>query len=101
MDKQTQANSGEMGTLAEDARALMAATAAVPGERISEARNRLAAALDSGRKIFGRAKEKAVEGAKATDQALREHPYPALALAFGIGTIVGYILVRRCSRDGH
>jgi len=89
-----------MGTLAEDARALMAATADVAGEKVSEARKRLAAALESGKKILGQVKDKAVEGAKATDEAVREHPYQALAVAFGIGAIAGYLISRRCSRNG-
>ena len=46
MSKQTQAISNDMGQLAEDARALMAATADVAGEKVSEARKRLAAALE-------------------------------------------------------
>jgi ElaB/YqjD/DUF883 family membrane-anchored ribosome-binding protein len=100
MDKHTQATSSDIGTLAEDARALMAATADVAGEKVSEARKRLAAALESGKKIFGRVKDKAVEGAKATDEAVREHPYQALAVAFGIGAIAGYLISRRCSRNG-
>jgi ElaB/YqjD/DUF883 family membrane-anchored ribosome-binding protein len=100
MDKQTQATSSDMGTLAEDARALMAATADVAGEKVSEARKRLAAALESGKRILGRVKDKAVEGAKATDEAVREHPYQALAVAFGIGAIAGYLISRRCSRNG-
>jgi ElaB/YqjD/DUF883 family membrane-anchored ribosome-binding protein len=87
-----------MGTLAEDARALMAATADVAGEKVSEARKRLAAALESGKQILGRVKDKAVEGAKATDEAVREHPYQALAIAFGVGAIAGYLISRRCSR---
>ena len=99
MNKQAQATSNDKGTLAEDARALMRATADVAGEGVSEARKRLAAALDSGKKIFGRVKEKAVEGAKATDEAVREHPYQALAVAFGVGAIVGYLVARRCSRN--
>jgi len=100
MDKQTQATSSDMGTLAEDARALMAATADVAGEKVSEARKRLAAALESGKKILGQVKDKAVEGAKATDEAVREHPYQALAIAFGVGAIAGYLISRRCSRNG-
>ena len=100
MDKQTQATSSDMGTLAEDARALMAATADVAGEKVSEARKRLAAALESGKKILGQVKDKAVEGAKATDEAVREHPYQALAIAFGVGAIAGYLISRRCSRHG-
>ena len=100
MDKQTQATGHDMGTLAEDARALMAATADVAGEKVSEARKRLAAALDSGKKIFGRVKEKAVEGAKATDEVVHEHPYEAIGIAFGVGALIGYLVSRRCSRNG-
>ena len=100
MDKQTQANCSEMGTLAEDARALMDATADVAGEKVSEARKRLAAALERGKEIYGRVREKAVEGAKAADQAVHEHPYQAIAIAFGVGALVGYLAARRCSRSG-
>jgi len=88
-----------MGTLAEDARALMAATADVAGEKVSEAHKRLAAALESGKKILGQVKDKAVEGAKATDEAVREHPYQAVAVAFGVGAIVGYLVSRRGTRN--
>jgi len=70
----------------------------VAGEKVSEARKRLAAALESGKQILGRVKDKAVEGAKATDEAVREHPYQALAIAFGVGAIAGYLISRRCSR---
>ena len=97
MNKQTQATRNDMDTLAEDARALMGATADVAGEKVTEAHERLAAALDGGRNLFGRVKEKAVEGAKATDQALREHPYQAIGIAFGIGAFIGYLVTRRCS----
>jgi ElaB/YqjD/DUF883 family membrane-anchored ribosome-binding protein len=100
MTKQTQAISNDMGTLAEDARALMAATADVAGEKVSEARKRLAAALDSGKEIYGRVREKVVEGAKAADEAVHEHPYQAIGIAFGVGAIVGYLVTRRCSRHG-
>ena len=99
MDKPIPATSNDMGTLAEDARALMAATADVAGEKVSEARKRLAAALASGKQILGRVKDKAVEGAKATDEAVREHPYQAVAVAFGVGAVVGYLISRRCTRN--
>jgi ElaB/YqjD/DUF883 family membrane-anchored ribosome-binding protein len=74
MDKQTQATSNDMGTLAEDARALIAATADVAGEKVSAARKRLAAALDSGRKTVGRVKEKAVEGGLEPSEPAVPHP---------------------------
>ena len=55
-----------MSQLAEDARALITATADVAGEQVGEARKRLAAALDSGKHLYGVVREKAVEGAKKT-----------------------------------
>ena len=100
MDKQTKATSNDMGTLAEDARALMAATADVAGEKVTEARKRLAAALDRGKEIYDRVRDKAVEGAKATDEAVHEHPYQAIGIAFGVGALIGYVVARRCSRSG-
>ena len=97
MNKETQAIGNDMGQLAEDARALMAATADVAGEKVSEARKRLAAALERGKEIAGNVRDKAVAGAKAADEAVREHPYQAIAIGVGVGAILGYIIARRCS----
>ena len=100
MNKQTQAISNDMSQLAEDARALMAATADVAGEKVGEARKRLAAALERGKEIYGQVREKAVEGAKAADEAVHEHPYQAIAIGVGVGAILGYLVSRRCCRHG-
>jgi ElaB/YqjD/DUF883 family membrane-anchored ribosome-binding protein len=99
MSKETQAISQDVSQLAEDARALMAATADVAGEKVGEARKRLAAALEQGKEIYGRVKDKAVEGAKVADQTVRANPYQAIAIGVGVGALVGYLLGRRCSRD--
>ena len=88
-----------MGTLAEDARALMAATADVAGEKVEQARKRLAAALDSAKEIAGRVRDKTVEGANAADEIVRESPYQAIGIAFGVGALLGYLVARRCSRN--
>ena len=100
MSTQTKAISNDLGTLAEDAHALMTATADVAGEKVGEARKRLAAALERSKEIYGRVREKAVEGAKATDQAVHEHPYQAIAIGVGVGALIGYLVSRRCSRNG-
>ena len=97
MNKQTQAISNDIGQLAEDARAFMAATADVAGEKVGEARKRLAAALDSAKEIAGRVREKAVEGVKAADAVVHEHPYQAIGIAFGVGVLLGCLVTRRCS----
>jgi ElaB/YqjD/DUF883 family membrane-anchored ribosome-binding protein len=99
MNKETPATHNDIGSLAEDARALMAATADVAGEKVAAARSRLAAALESAKHIAANVRDKAVAGAKATDQTIRENPYQAIAIGVGVGAIIGYILARRCSRD--
>jgi ElaB/YqjD/DUF883 family membrane-anchored ribosome-binding protein len=99
MNKETQAVSDDIGQLAEDARALMAATADVAGEKVGEARKRLAAALDRAKEIGGCVRDKAVAGAEAADQTIRENPYQAIAVGVGVGAILGFMLARRCSRN--
>jgi ElaB/YqjD/DUF883 family membrane-anchored ribosome-binding protein len=99
MDKQRQVISNDLGTLAEDARALMAATADVTGEKVAEARRRLAAGLENGKELYGRVRDKAVESAKAADEAVRENPYQAIGIALGVGVLVGYLVARQCSRN--
>jgi len=99
MNKETQAISNNMSQLADDARALMAATADVAGEKVGEARKRLAAALESGKEIYSRVRDKAVEGAKVADLTVRENPYQAIAIGVGVGAVLGFLVARRCSRS--
>jgi ElaB/YqjD/DUF883 family membrane-anchored ribosome-binding protein len=97
MEKQTHTSNSDMGQLAEDAQALMAATADVAGEKVGEARKRLAAALERAKEIAGRVRDKAVQAAKATDEAVHEHPYQAMAIALGVGALIGFLVARRCA----
>ena len=99
MNQQTQAIRNDMGQLAEDAQALMAATADVAGEKVVAARKRLAAALESAKEIAANVREKAIAGAKVADQTVRGNPYQAIAIGVGVGAVVGYLLARRCSRS--
>jgi ElaB/YqjD/DUF883 family membrane-anchored ribosome-binding protein len=78
----------DVDDLADDARALMAATADVAGEKVEEARKRLSVALESIR-------NRVASGAQAIDEAVHERPYHAVAIGFGIGAIVGCMLARR------
>ena len=94
MNKRTHAVGGALGTLAEDARTLMAATADVAGERVVDARKRLAAALERGKEIAGRVREKAIEGAQAADEVVHEHPYQVIGIAFGVGALFCYLAAR-------
>lgn len=88
-------HSPDLESLAEDAKALLAATADVAEEKVVEARERLAEALDRGKATWVRVQDRAVEGAKATDHVIRTHPYQALGVAFGVGAVLGLLLARR------
>lgn len=98
MNPQTQTGSHDVGQLAEDARALMNATADVAGEKVGDARKRLAAALERAKEVAGCVRDKAIAGAKVTDQTIRENPYQAIAIGVGVGAILGFLIARRCSR---
>jgi ElaB/YqjD/DUF883 family membrane-anchored ribosome-binding protein len=99
MNKQTQTRRNNTAQLADDARALMAATADVAGEKVGRARKRLNAALERAKEIAGNVRDKTVAGAKAADEAVREHPYHAIAISVGVGALAGYLVARRMSRD--
>ncbi|HEY1717880.1 MAG TPA: DUF883 family protein [Verrucomicrobiae bacterium] len=81
--------------LLEDAKELLAATAHVAEEKVVEARKRLGAAIEKGKETWSNVQEKAIAGAKATDRVIRDNPYKALGVAFGVGALVGYLLRRR------
>ena len=59
------------------------------------ARERLAAALESAKETRRRLEERAVAGARATDRAIRDHPYESIGVAFGIGMLFGILVNRR------
>src|SRR5450755_1476458 len=79
----------------EDAQALLAATAHVAEEKVVEARKRLTSAIEKGKETWNSVQEKAIAGARATDQVNRDNPYKALGIALGVSAIIGYLLRRR------
>ena len=44
--------------------------------------------------VYGDARKRVVAGARATDETIRSHPYESLAIALGIGVLLG-ALIRR------
>ena len=78
-----------------DAEDLLKATAGQAGEKISEIRSRLAAALESAKASFGQIQDKTVLAAKATDRVIRDHPYESLGIALGIGLLIGVLVARK------
>ena len=82
-------------TLVSDARSLLEATAGIADEKVTEARRRLTEALDSGWEAYDNIRERVVDGAKAADRAVHEHPYPTMAVVFGVGALLGFLCGRR------
>ena len=85
----------DLKSLAHDADELMKATAGQTGEKVGELRSRLATALESAKATCQRLEEKTVAAAKATDHAIREHPYESIGIAFGLGLLVGVLVARK------
>ena len=82
-------------TVAQDAEALAKATADDVGERVRQARSRLVQSMESARGSFQRFEDQALSGAKATDKVIRDHPYPSIGIAFGIGLLIGVLINRK------
>jgi ElaB/YqjD/DUF883 family membrane-anchored ribosome-binding protein len=84
-----------LNALVQDAEELMNATAIQAGEKASESRNRLAAAIESAKATCQRVEEKTIGAAKATDRTIRAHPYETIGIAFGLGLLVGVLVARK------
>jgi ElaB/YqjD/DUF883 family membrane-anchored ribosome-binding protein len=98
-DTHSHAASNDLGTVAEAARNLFNVTSDVTGEKVAEARKRLSLALERAKEIAARVRDKAVQGAKATDEVIHEHPYQAMAIALSVGAVIGFLAARRCSSN--
>jgi ElaB/YqjD/DUF883 family membrane-anchored ribosome-binding protein len=85
----------DLKTVARDTEELLKASAGEVSDKAREARARLAAAVERAKESCERLQEKAVAGAKATDKAIREHPYQSIGVAFGIGLLIGVLVTRK------
>jgi ElaB/YqjD/DUF883 family membrane-anchored ribosome-binding protein len=85
----------DLKVLAHDAEDLVKATAGEVGEKAREARVRLSAAIQSAKESCKNWEEKALEGTKVADKAIREHPYPSIGFALAMGIVIGILVSRR------
>lgn len=85
----------EAGQLADAAHGILTATTEVAEEAGEEVRKQLDAVVDRGREVYDRVCETAVDGARTADGIVHEQPYKALAVALGIGALLGFLFARR------
>lgn len=64
------------------------------GEKAEALRERFSAAQERLSELYDVTREKVADGAKATDKTIRAHPYETMAIALGVGVLIGALLRR-------
>ena len=86
----------ELQTLVSEAEKMMGASISEHTEDAMGAlRTRFDAAQERLGDLYEGARKRVVAGAKCTDEAIRANPYQSLAIAAGVGLLVGVLLGRR------
>jgi ElaB/YqjD/DUF883 family membrane-anchored ribosome-binding protein len=85
----------DLKTVTRDAEELLKTVSGEKGNGSNDMRARLSSAIESAKTTYHRLEEKTVAGAKATDKAIRAHPYESLGVAFGMGLLVGVLVGRK------
>jgi ElaB/YqjD/DUF883 family membrane-anchored ribosome-binding protein len=88
----------DLGTAVREGEELLNAAAGEQGEKGRALRAKLETAIEKAKALYERLEEKTVAAAKAADQSVREHPYQAIGIAFGVGLLIG-VLAARSRRD--
>jgi ElaB/YqjD/DUF883 family membrane-anchored ribosome-binding protein len=91
--------SGDMKNLVRDAQSLLSAAASLTGNKADELRERgmelLDQALGKASKYQDQAVVKSKELARATDVYVKDNPWRTVAVAAGVGLLLGVILGRK------
>jgi ElaB/YqjD/DUF883 family membrane-anchored ribosome-binding protein len=86
----------ELKTLVAEAETMMADSLSEhTTEAIGNLRDRFNAAHERFSEIYDSTKKKVVAGAKYTDSTIRENPYQSIAVALGLGVLLGLLVGRR------
>ena len=81
--------------LMSEAEALLVDSATqVGGEKLADMKARLASAQAKLGDLYGSVRRKVTDSVRSTDETIRSHPYESLAIALGVGVLLG-ALVRR------
>lgn len=84
----------ELEQLVAQARLMVNAGTEGPAGTVDSLRERLGAARERLGESCAAARKKVVAGATATDATIRENPYASLAIALGVGVLVGLLVGR-------
>jgi ElaB/YqjD/DUF883 family membrane-anchored ribosome-binding protein len=86
----------ELKTLVAEAETMMADSLSEhTADALGNLRDRFSAAQERFSEMYDRTKKKVVAGAKYTDSTIRENPYQSIAIALGVGVLLGLVVGRR------
>jgi ElaB/YqjD/DUF883 family membrane-anchored ribosome-binding protein len=89
----------DLKTVMQDAEALLKATSTLTGEKIQEVRARAEESLRQAQTRLTEVEEEAMrrarEIAEAADEYVHENPWQSVAVAAGVGLVLGLLLGRR------
>lgn len=89
----------DLEALAGSAEALLEATASDASDKARQARAQLSTALEKAQATYQSLKAQGLEAARAaaqrTDETIRSRPYESIAIALGVGLLVGALLRRK------
>jgi ElaB/YqjD/DUF883 family membrane-anchored ribosome-binding protein len=84
----------DLGDAVREGQEMLSETAEAASEKGRAMRHKLELAVERAKRLYGDLQEKTVAAAKAADQTVREHPYQALGIAFGVGLLIGVLAMR-------
>ena len=65
------------------------------GEKLGDLHGKIEEVQARIKEYYGVAREKVVAGAKQADATIRSHPYESLAVALGVGVLIGALIRRK------
>jgi len=65
------------------------------GEKADAMRERLSQAQERLQELYHSTRARILSGARSTDTAIRTHPYESMAVALGVGVLLGTLVRRR------
>ena len=92
----------DLKTITRDSEDLLAATAHDVNKAVLAARGRLSTAIDRSKSTIIALQQQAIATAKAgvhkADTTIRDHPYQSMGAAFGLGLLIGVLVMRSSQR---
>jgi ElaB/YqjD/DUF883 family membrane-anchored ribosome-binding protein len=97
MKKHTQAIRRDAEHLSGDVRELKDDALELAEHLLEVPRNQFIARVERGKKLCRSLRDKGSKASHTVDQKLHEHSYSVMAVAGGLGALIGFLFARRCN----